>query len=300
MNTINWNPRIKRYKLRLLYRFAGMGIYDERYILDVGWGLYLRCQDILTVINAVKKGKVLCPQCQDSIIYRSKHRFYLAKLKSRKKEEKLVCSNCQHSYSWKILKEELRQIPRCLKCGQSLEWDYNDNSVHCPGCKQTWGWQQYRKSLRNRKWLPCPHCGLKTKKPEHKGIDNTIATEYICPVCKGEAYHLNGNFVCYNCGYKKSWRTYQLNEAFTCNHCGHKFNWRSWRKNYTRKNLLVGNETIFQSYYSAFPKAKSLKASVLEIDRLIHAVHARGSLGEALIEGDKTTVREMLNELAYN
>lgn len=64
---MNWAPRVKPIKIRRLYRYAQLGIYDDMLLHDVGWKLYARCADIVTVNDVYRDGRVPCPQCKTQI-----------------------------------------------------------------------------------------------------------------------------------------------------------------------------------------------------------------------------------------
>ncbi|MCE2440485.1 MAG: hypothetical protein J4F39_13790 [Candidatus Latescibacteria bacterium] len=48
---LKWAPRVKQARIRRLYRFGGIGIYDEDALHDVGTTLYARSLDIATVAD---------------------------------------------------------------------------------------------------------------------------------------------------------------------------------------------------------------------------------------------------------
>ena len=53
---MEWARRVKPWRIRRLYRLAKLDIYDDELLLEVGWGLYVRCRDVLTVSRAVAVG----------------------------------------------------------------------------------------------------------------------------------------------------------------------------------------------------------------------------------------------------
>jgi hypothetical protein len=63
---ICWAPRIAPWKIRRLYERDAQGLCDEVLIDDVAYGLYARCQSILTTRSA-EQGIVLCPRCGAAI-----------------------------------------------------------------------------------------------------------------------------------------------------------------------------------------------------------------------------------------
>ena len=96
MNTCSrpaWAPRVSRYEIARLYHTDARGIRDEDLVNEVGYGLFARAQDCLTVTEATR-GRIKCPQC-DTIIFRKK-----AKSKKEAKEEALICSSCPWQLQW--------------------------------------------------------------------------------------------------------------------------------------------------------------------------------------------------------
>jgi predicted RNA-binding Zn-ribbon protein involved in translation (DUF1610 family) len=59
---VRWAPRVALAKIRRLYQTDAAGIHNEELIDEVGFGLYARCQSILTVTEAAA-GRVACPEC---------------------------------------------------------------------------------------------------------------------------------------------------------------------------------------------------------------------------------------------
>jgi hypothetical protein len=95
---ITWSPRVRKERLARLYRSESNGYYDETLIEEVGFALYLRCRDIITVKMARGDKLVRCPVCDrheaDTFISRSGGR-----------DELLECPTC----GWKIVWEEYLQ-----------------------------------------------------------------------------------------------------------------------------------------------------------------------------------------------
>ena len=59
MEKLRWAPKLSPDRLARLYRQFMAGQADEARADDVGWALYLRCEDILRV----SAGKCRCPRC---------------------------------------------------------------------------------------------------------------------------------------------------------------------------------------------------------------------------------------------
>jgi hypothetical protein len=57
-----WAPKVSKAKIKRLYTADAEGIINEELIDEVGWGLWSRCDSILTV-TAAHYGRVICPAC---------------------------------------------------------------------------------------------------------------------------------------------------------------------------------------------------------------------------------------------
>jgi hypothetical protein len=58
----HWNPRVAPSKIRRLYELDARGIVDEEFIDDVGYAVFVRCEDIVEV-TAARNGDVTCQKC---------------------------------------------------------------------------------------------------------------------------------------------------------------------------------------------------------------------------------------------
>jgi hypothetical protein len=83
-----WSPRVRREKIRQLYRNDANGILNEELLDDVGTTLYCRCESILDASDAAI-GKVHCPSCANIISRRSVE-----------KHEQIVCKLCGWKIEW--------------------------------------------------------------------------------------------------------------------------------------------------------------------------------------------------------
>jgi hypothetical protein len=90
---VTWSPRVPQWKVRRLYQLESKGVYDDELLDDVGWMLYERCRDILTIHDALN-GVVTCPRCanagQTSRVPRMTHA----------REEVLACPTCGWALTW--------------------------------------------------------------------------------------------------------------------------------------------------------------------------------------------------------
>jgi DNA-directed RNA polymerase subunit RPC12/RpoP len=64
---LKWEPRVSPQKIRLLYETDARGILDEELLDEVAYAFYARCDSIVTVTEAVCRGRLRCPGCSDKI-----------------------------------------------------------------------------------------------------------------------------------------------------------------------------------------------------------------------------------------
>lgn len=311
---MQWADRVKQWHIRRLYKLAQLGIYDDDLLLEVGWGLYVRSEDVLTVVRAMG-GEVPCPHC-GHIVHRSK---YYRSLKIRERTalpSEFSCPNCNQRLTWWDCREALRNQPKCFECQARLDWNYTENILSCSHCRKEWSWQQYRESIKYRTWLPCPHCGKVISRPKQKQIYQSHQPndggdmsspwgELKCPSCGRSGVHSGGRFRCLQCGYEKEWRKYverfkRRVEHLQCGGCGHTFSWNSWRHQYLSQGspMATGNPAPVKEFLSRWPKCKTPQEQIIQIDNLIHALHGRGALAPLFIEGSSAKVMAFLDELA--
>ena len=93
-NQIHWSPKVRQDMIRQLYENDAHGIYDEELIDKVGFALYLRCQSILEVTEAVK-GRVKCHGCGEVI--------------QHQREAQLCCPICGWQVAWKEYQKSYRE-----------------------------------------------------------------------------------------------------------------------------------------------------------------------------------------------
>ena len=84
-----WAPRLPRNKIARLYVTDARGIVDEELIDEVGYGLLLRCESILTATEA-SRGTAPCPKC-GHIIHHQKGGTGI-----------LRCGSCPWEIPWKV------------------------------------------------------------------------------------------------------------------------------------------------------------------------------------------------------
>jgi hypothetical protein len=87
-----WAPRVPQHKIRRLYEMDAQGIKDDLLIDDVGIGLYLRCQSILTVNDIWINSQLPCPHC-GQVISHFNHDWGDA-------DYSLHCSYCSWQMRW--------------------------------------------------------------------------------------------------------------------------------------------------------------------------------------------------------
>ncbi len=308
---MRWPTRVKQWRIRRLYNLSQLGIYDDELLIEVGWGLYARCQAVLMVARAIG-GEVPCLGC-GQIVYREKYYRNLKLRQSRNSAPSFACPSCNKVLTWYACRDALHDYPRCFACQLPLDWHYVENRLSCQYCGKDWSWKQYRQSVSRRKWLPCPYCHSVIRRPEsppHEAqvtndSDDTdsIWGELTCPHCKGAAIHEAGKFRCRHCSYEKPWRTYVKRlkrrvERLECSACGYEFTWNAWRKQYLDKHLATGNTAPAEEFQSKWLRCKTPQEQLMQIDVLLHALHGRGALAPNFIEDSPITVLKFLDELA--
>lgn len=86
---LHWAPRVPRHTIRRLYETDALGIVDEELLDEVAYGLYSRCQSILTVTQAAE-GKVQCPVCERLLVRQD----------LTDKQEVIHCPECGWQITW--------------------------------------------------------------------------------------------------------------------------------------------------------------------------------------------------------
>ena len=297
---MKWSPRVKRIKIRRLYRAARLGLHDDDLLQIVGWELYGRCADITTVADVYRDGLVPCPECSTKVKRRIDPLFRASDGGTR--ENWFHCPHCTKRLLWRDCRESLRESPRCFDCHALLA---GTDELRCC-CGKVWDRKAYCRSVRTRVRLPCPHCGLMIRKPAFEAtrqvvIDQQSPPEIECPKCQAAAFHVRGNIECPACGYKRRWRDYRKSlkkrdERLECTSCGHIFRWQVWRR-YAR-SLRTGNPKPAREFIERWPKCRTPQARMIQIDRLLQSLHGRGALAPLFIDGDARSIRQMLDEFA--
>ena len=307
---MKWARRVKPGLINHLYNYARLGIYHDELLLEVGWGLYARCKSIATVTDAVNKGEIPCPQCGETVYRPVKRAQYLEK-KARAAshvEHSFNCPNCSRELTWSDCKDALIRNPRCFTCQQPLELSYSDDKLRCNYCGREWLRLDYRRSVVRRKWLPCPYCGKKIRRPaettSRKTVDSASAgsstPNYPCPKCGNlSGVHTRGKFHCLQCGYEQAWKAYRKrSERLKCSACGYEFTWNSWRQHYRGENLLIGNTPAVEQFLSRWPECNTPQKQLTQIDTLLHALHDRGAIAPAFLAASADKIKEFLDRLA--
>ena len=156
---MDWAPRVKPIKIRQLYRYARLGIYDDLLLHDVGWELYARCRDIATVADVYRDGRVPCPKCSTKIQRRIDPLFSTGE--GRTHENWFRCTHCGERLLWRDCRQALRDAARCFDCRAVLQ---KEVVLRCT-CGKTWSQEAYKQSMRTRVLLPCPHCLELVRRP---------------------------------------------------------------------------------------------------------------------------------------
>jgi len=109
MAVIQWSSRVPAAQVRRLYEGDARGLLDDELLDDVGHGIYVRCQDILTISQA-QRGKVKCPCCENIILRRKSNRSTTRSSVHtfRWETELLRCRLC----NWQITGRNTYKVPR--------------------------------------------------------------------------------------------------------------------------------------------------------------------------------------------
>lgn len=296
---MKWAPRVKQARIRRLYRFAGLGVYDEDALDDVGTSLYARIVDIATVADAFQNGRVACPRCQTRVQRRIDPLYGMGWHGDRGRW--FHCPHCSSRLLWTECRKALREKPRCFDCRTLLK---GKNPLRC-NCGTKWDPRAYHRSIGSRVRLPCPSCRGLIRKPEGSGRKRrnrqSNDERLLCPGCQGKARHTGGEIRCEDCGYRRRWRDYRKglkrrDERLECEGCGHVFTWQAWRK--SAKPLTTGNPQPARDFVRLWPTCRTPEQRMLQIDLLLQTLHGRGPLAPLFIEGDERRIRALLDELA--
>ena len=60
---IKWAKRVSQELISRLYNQSVSGICDDELIDEVGWGLYARCESIISATNGFERKCLICPMC---------------------------------------------------------------------------------------------------------------------------------------------------------------------------------------------------------------------------------------------
>ena len=305
---MDWAPRVKAAQIRKLYRSMRQGVCDEDILLDVGWALYARCQDIVTAVTALQLGTVPCPSCNKSVqrqgipLPTSQQQADLFRVHHR--AGWFPCEHCQQRLLWQDCRDALRQMPRCLRCYESLQ--RQGTELHCD-CGASWQSDNYRKSISQRVLLPCPHCHQRLRRPvfDRHPLDapvgKQIRPEFNCSNCQARLVRSGPLLICHSCGHQVRWRSLKKsikrrNETLSCAGCGNEFNWQAWRRR--ALDYSTGNPSPAFEFLHSWPATKVTDQRMMRVDILLQALHGQGALAPVFIEGSKGSIRQLLDELA--
>ena len=337
-----WAPRVNPIKIRRLYRTARLGIYDDDALQTVGWELYARCADIATVADVFPEGRVPCPLCRTKV--KRKIDALFRKSIGNPHDSWFHCSHCAKRLLWQDCRDALRKTPRCFDCGARLQSaptgkrsGRTHGELHCT-CGKTWTWEAYRRSIRARLRLPCPHCHHlirrrdaavsrerkearlqsaptgerkeahvknaptgERKEAHVKNAPTGERDELHCPKCNGTALHETGYIHCTACGYKRRWRDYRksLKKRDETLHCKACGHTFRWQAwRKSARSLRTGNPQPAREFAEKWPKCRTPQARMMRIDSLLQALHGRGALAPLFIDGNEERIRQMLDEFA--
>jgi len=60
---IKWAKKVPQALIFRLYNQSASGIYDDDLADEAGWGLYARCESIISVTNGFERKRLICPEC---------------------------------------------------------------------------------------------------------------------------------------------------------------------------------------------------------------------------------------------
>jgi len=297
---MNWASRVKPIKIRRLYRYARLGIYDDALLHDVGWELYARCADIATVNAVYREGRVPCPQCSTKVARQIDPLFSSGEGGTH--ENWFHCPHCTERLLWRDCRESLRETPRCFDCYSLL---HGTAELQC-NCGKSWEQKAYRRSIRGRIRLPCPRCLHLVRKPPAASTGRVVKyrqsrPQLHCPKCQGVALHTRGNIQCTACSYTRRWRDYRKHlkkkdEKLECPTCRHTFRWQAWRK--SARSLRTGNPSPAREFVEKWLRCRTPQERMIQIDTLLQTLHGRGPLAPLFIDSREHNIRQMLDDLA--
>ena len=295
---MDWAPRVKPIRIRQLYRYARLGIYDDTLLHDVGWELYARCVDIATVADVYRGGHVPCPKCRTKVPRRIDPLFSAGEGGTH--EHWFRCPHCTKRLLWRDCRQALRNTPRCFTCHAAL---LKTDVLRCT-CGKTWSQEAYNQSMRTRVRLPCPHCFNLVRRPEipvQTARHQQPSPELQCPKCQAVALHQHGNIECTACGYKRRWRDYRKSlkkkdEKLECPNCRYTFRWQAWRRSV--RSLRTGNPKPAREFVKKWLTCRTPQQRMIQIDTLLQTLHGRGPLAPLFIDSGEHNIRQMLDDLA--
>ena len=297
---MEWAPRVKSIKIRQLYRYTRLGIYEDTLLYDVGSALYARCKDIATVADVFREGRVPCPKCNTKITRRIDPLFSTGEGGTH--ENWFRCEHCTKRLLWRDCRQALRDRPRCFRCRAVLV--EHGAELRC-SCGETWDRKAYGQSVRTRVCLPCPHCLNPVRRPEPPKRESVRRRrpepELHCPRCEGPAIHARGDIQCQHCGYKRRWRDYRKHlkkrdERLQCPNCHWAFRWQAWRK--SARSLRTGNPNPAREFIKKWLACRTPQQQMIQIDTLLQTLHGRGPLAPLFIDSGERNIRQMLDDLA--
>jgi len=114
--------------------------------------------------------------------------------------------------------------------------------------------------------------------------------------------HGCGHVIVHDAGHSKEAKARLLR----CERCGWQVTWGEYFRNIQHKQLCGPDlETLFSAFVDRFPRARTPREKMVEIDRLLHGFHYAVATGPRrpaavnLIEGRLWDVIAFLNELTY-
>ena len=303
---MKWAPRLKQSRLRRLYRSAESGQCDDELLQDVGWSLYVRCEDVVAASRGLRVGEVPCPNCRTVVLRKNAPPSPEEDLSDRRLSGSgwFQCDQCSRRLLWTDCREALRSQPRCFDC-HSVLTQASPSVLECR-CGKSWNSRKYEQSVVRRLWLPCPSCGSRLQRPNRSRAHAEDAGEsrkrtFPCPKCQKTAEISHGLLKCHHCGHERQWRMYwkslkKRDEELICLACRHEFRWQEWRTEALDHGTDYPGPAI--AFMHDWKRCTTADERMMQVDILVQALHGSGALAPLFIDGDSRSIRVLLDQLS--
>ncbi len=331
-----WAPRVAPDRIRALYRSEARGLLDEDLLTRVGWALWERAGDIVTVSSAVHSGSVTCPQCGGDATRQRRAQAGPTGPQGRP----ACCEGCGWAGDWSAARDAARGDPRCLRCFVPLSRCYRDGSLTCAVCGYAASFQHHQGRLRSATRLPCPQCFAPLRRPVPTDVPARPSggEEVACPhcgrqhawrevrararreptcTCGGALLSGGSGLQCARC--RRSWTPAAFAERLSrrrtgpcptcgrpvarprdvvlCSHCGWEGLWTLFRRTWQGEGLLTGfGVPACAHFHGLWPAQRRAGEQMILVDSFLHELHS-GPLAPLLIAGRRDRVFALLDEI---